>query len=216
MSTEQTYSMHSRRSWLQHAGCGFGWLGLQALLSQTAMMPNALADGLGDRSQNPLSPREPHFPARAKRVVWIFVNGGPSQVDTWDYKPGLEKADGKSIKEFDSSFSDTTGFFRNAVGNLMKSPFEFTPRGKCGKMVSSIFPHLGEHVDKMAFVHSMHTDGVAHGPATLFLHSGAMNVVRPSMGAWTIYGLGSENENLPGFISIAPSIGTYFSAIFRE
>ncbi|MFM2012955.1 MAG: hypothetical protein RLZZ396_1739, partial [Planctomycetota bacterium] len=150
MSIEKTnwidsQTMHSRRGWLQRSGCGFGWLGLQAMLAQSAMGPIARADGLGDRLQNPLAPREPHFPARAKRVVWIFVNGGPSHVDTWDYKPGLEKADGKSIKEFDSSFSDTTGFFRNAVGNLMKSPFAFTPRGKCGKMVSSIFPNLGEH-----------------------------------------------------------------------
>ncbi|MFM8488514.1 MAG: DUF1501 domain-containing protein, partial [Bacteroidota bacterium] len=145
----------SRRNWLQRAGCGFGWLGVQALLAEQVGLQDARGDGLGNRAKNPLAPLEPHFPAKAKRVVWIFVNGGPSQVDTWDYKPGLIKADGKSIKEYDSTFSNTTGFFRNSVGNLMKAPFEFTPRGECGKMVSSIFPHLGNHVDKMAFIHSL-------------------------------------------------------------
>ena len=200
-------TMPSRRAWLQNAGCGFGWLGLQSLLAQCAVSPSALGDGLGDRSRNPLAEREPHFAARAKRVVWIFVNGGPSQVDTWDYKPGLEKADGKSIKEFDSSFSNTTGFFRDAVGNLMKSPFEFTPRGQCGKMVSSIFPHLGEHVDKMAFIHSGYTESNNHSPALFAMNTGMARMGFPCVGSWVAYGLGSQTQDLPTFLVMSDPKG---------
>jgi hypothetical protein len=200
-------TMPSRRAWLQNAGCGFGWLGLQSLLAQCAVSPRALGDGLGDRSRNPLAEREPHFPSRAKRVVWIFVNGGPSQVDTWDYKPGLEKADGKSIKEFDASFSNTTGFFRDAVGNLMKSPFEFTPRGQCGKMVSSIFPHLGEHVDKMAFIHSGYTESNNHSPALFAMNTGMARMGFPCVGSWVAYGLGSQTQDLPAFLVMSDPKG---------
>lgn len=199
--------MHSRRAWLQRSGCGFGWLGLQAILAQSITSSRVLADGLGDRLQSPLAPREPHFPARAKRVVWIFVNGGPSHVDTWDYKPGLVKADGKSIKEFDASFSDTTGFFRHAVGNLMKSPFEFTPRGKCGKMVSSIFPNLGEHVDKMAFIHSGYTESNNHSPALFAINTGMARMGFPCVGSWVAYGLGSETQDLPAFLVMSDPKG---------
>ncbi|MFM7518773.1 MAG: DUF1501 domain-containing protein [Pirellula sp.] len=212
MSTKRTgridpLNLHSRRSWLQRSGCGFGWLGLQAILAQSATSPRVFADGLGDRLQSPLAPREPHFPARAKRVVWIFVNGGPSHVDTWDYKPGLEKADGKSIKEFDASFSDTTGFFRHAVGNLMKSPFAFTPRGKCGKMVSSIFPNLGEHVDKMAFIHSGYTESNNHSPALFAINTGMARMGFPCVGSWVAYGLGSETQDLPAFLVMSDPKG---------
>lgn len=212
MSTKRTnridpLSLHSRRSWLQRSGCGFGWLGLQAILAHSSTSPRVFADGLGDRLQSPLAPREPHFPARAKRVVWIFVNGGPSHVDTWDYKPGLEKADGKSIKEFDASFSDTTGFFRNAVGNLMKSPFAFTPRGKCGKMVSSIFPNLGEHVDKMAFIHSGYTESNNHSPALFAINTGMARMGFPCVGSWVAYGLGSETQDLPAFLVMSDPKG---------
>jgi len=205
-------SMPSRRDWLKRSGCGFGWLGLSAMLADATMGPKAwspwaLADGVEDRLQSPLSPREPHFPAKAKRVVWIFVNGGPSQVDTWDYKPGLEKADGKSIKEYDASFSDTTEFFRNAVGNLMKSPFAFTPRGKCGKMVSSIFPNLGEHVDKMAFIHSGYTESNNHSPALFAINTGMARMGFPCVGSWVAYGLGSETQDLPAFLVMSDPKG---------
>ena len=196
-------TMHSRRAWLQNAGCGFGWLGLQSLLAQCTVSPRALGDGLGDglgdRSRNPLAEREPHFPARAKRVVWIFVNGGPSQVDTWDYKPGLEKADGKSIKE--------TGFFPGSAGPLMKSPFEFTPRGQCGKMVSSIFPHLGEHVDKMAFIHSGYTESNNHSPALFAMNTGMARMGFPCVGSWVAYGLGSQTQDLPAFLVMSDPKG---------
>ena len=151
---------------------------------QGSGLGTARADGLGQRSLDPLAPRESHFPAKAKHVIWIFVNGGPSQVDTWDYKPNLEKANGKSIKEFDPNFSNTTGFFKNSVGNLMKSPFEFRPRGECGKMVSSIFPHLGEHVDKMAFIHSGYTESNNHSPALFAMNTGIARMGYPCVGSW--------------------------------
>lgn len=207
MSINHTHSMYSRRNWLQQAGCGFGWLGLQAMLADSSMPTNARAEELGNRMLNPLSPREPHFPAKAKRVVWIFVNGGPSHVDTWDYKPGLEKADGKSIKEYDSSFSDTTGFFRHAVGNLMKSPFAFSPRGQCGKMVSSIFPNLGEHVDKMAFIHSGYTESNNHSPALFAMNTGMARMGFPCVGSWVAYGLGSQSQDLPAFLVMSDPKG---------
>src|SRR5690606_18285007 len=138
--------------------------------------------------------------AKAKRVIWVFINGGPSQVDTWDYKPALEKWDGKSIKEFDPTFKDTTGFFKNAVGALMKSPFEFTPRGQTGKTVSSLFPHLGQHVDKMAFIHSGFTESNNHSPALFMMNCGLPRMGFPCVGSWVTYGLGSESQNLPGFV----------------
>ena len=127
-----------RREWLRQAGCGFGSLGLMGLLHQQGLMGIGQAADIVQSNSvhmaDPLLPRKPHMEAKATRVIWIFANGGPSHVDTWDYKPGLTKWNGKSIREFDSGFKDTTGFFKNAVGNLMHSPFKFTARGKCGKM----------------------------------------------------------------------------------
>jgi hypothetical protein len=117
-------------------------------------------------------------------------------VDTWDYKPELEKMDGKELKGFDKN----TGFFANSVGPLMKSPFEFTPRGQCGKMVSSIFPKLGEHVDKMAFIHSGYTESNNHSPALFMMNSGLPRMGNPCLGSWVTYGLGSESRDLPAFV----------------
>ena len=159
MSLFSTPSMSaeiSRRQLLAKAGCGFGMLGLTSLLQQEGMLAeSALADTFSSRALNPLAPQKSHFDAKATRIVWLFINGGPSQVDTWDYKPELTKWNGKSIKEFDSEFKATTGFFKDSVGNLMQSPFKFTPRGECGKMIPEIFPNLGAHADKMAFIHSV-------------------------------------------------------------
>lgn len=196
----------SRRDWLGRAGCGFGLLGLASLLRDEGRLGSARgADGLGARAVNPLAPQPAHFEAKAKRVIWIFVNGGPSHVDTWDYKPELEKWDGKTIREFAPEFSNTTGFFKDSVGNLMKSPFEFSARGECGKMVSSIFPHLGEHVDKMAFIHSGYTESNNHSPALFAMNTGFARMGFPCVGSWVTYGLGSESENLPGFVVLISS-----------
>jgi len=198
----------SRRSLLRTAGAGFGLIGLTGLLSQEGLLSSAASgEGLGDRALHPMAPQSPHFPARAKRVIWIFINGGPSHVDTWDYKPGLTKWNGKAIREFDSSFSNTTGFFKNSVGALMQSPFKFRPRGQCGKMVSDLFPHLGEHVDKMAFIHSGHSESNNHSPALFMMNTGMPRMGFPCVGSWVTYGLGSESSDLPGFVVMSDPKG---------
>jgi hypothetical protein len=182
-------------------------LGLVSLLNDEGMLQTQAADGLGRRALNPLAPQKPHFDARAKHVIWIFVNGGPSHVDTWDYKPALEKWHGKSIKEFAPEFKNTTGFFKNAVGNLMKSPFKFSPQGECGKMVSEIFPNLGQHTDKMAFIHSGHTESNNHSPALFAMNCGMPRMGFPCVGSWVTYGLGSESQDLPGFVVMSDPKG---------
>lgn len=194
----------SRRRMLQQTGCGFGMLGLAGLLQDHGLLAG---DSLGARALNPLAPQPAHFKARATRVIWIFVNGGPSQVDTWDYKPALETWDGKTMREFAPDFSNTTGFFKDAVGNLMKSPFKFTPRGECGKMVSSIFPNLGEHVDKMSFIHSGYTESNNHSPALFAMNTGFARMGFPCVGSWVTYGLGSESRDLPGFVVMSDPKG---------
>jgi hypothetical protein len=176
-----------RRSFLQRAGAGAGLIGLAGLLQDERLLAANL---------DPLAPKRPHFPARAKRVIWIFINGGPSQVDTWDYKPALEKYDGKELEGFDKF----TGFFANAVGGIMKSPFSFRPRGQSGKMVSDLFPHLGEHVDKMAFIHSGHTESNNHSPALFAMNCGLARMGLPCAGSWVTYGLGSNSRDLPAFV----------------
>lgn len=197
----------SRRQLLSQAGAGCGLLGLAGLLHDEGLLERAAAADLGERALNPLAPRDGHFPAKAKSVIWLFINGGPSHVDTWDYKPALTKWNGKTIKEFDPEFKNTTGFFKNAVGNLMQSPFEFAPQGESGKMVSEIFPHLGRHVDKMAFIHSGHTESNNHSPALFAMNTGMPRMGFPCVGSWVTYGLGSESRNLPGFVVMSDPKG---------
>jgi Protein of unknown function (DUF1501) len=206
--------MLSRRSLLTRAGAGFGLLGLASILEEKGLLGGKLGAaeisdrrGLGARALDPLAEQPPHFHSRANRVIWIFANGGPSQVDTWDYKPALEKYHDKSIREFAPDFANTTGFFKDAVGNLMKSPFAFSPRGNCGKMVSSLFPHIGEHVDKMAFVHSCYTESNNHSPALFAINTGFPRMGFPCLGSWVTYGLGSENRDLPGFVVMSDPKG---------
>jgi len=202
-------SVVNRRQFLQRAGGGFGLIGLAGLLQQEGLLDSTAvgADGLGAQALNPMAPRPSHFPGKAKRIIWIFVNGGPSQVDTWDHKPSLAKWDGKSMREFDATFKDTTGFFKNQVGGLMKSPFTFTPRGQSGKMVSELFPKLGEHVDKMAFIHSLYTESNNHSPALFMMNTGLPRMGFPCVGSWVTYGLGSENQSLPGFVVMSDPRG---------
>jgi hypothetical protein len=203
-------AMLSRRQMLQRAGGGFGLIGLAGLLQSEGMLEGAaLAGDMASKglAASPMAVRPGHFPAKAKRVIWIFINGGPSQVDTWDYKPDLAKWDGKSMREFDPEFKDTTGFFKKQVGGLMKSPFTFTPRGQCGKMVSEIFPCLGEHVDKMAFVHSAFTESNNHSPALFMMNTGMARMGFPCVGSWVTYGLGSESQDLPGFVVMSDPRG---------
>ena len=194
--------MKTRRQLLRQAGCGMGLLGLAGLLQDEGLLQSAYA-GVA----TPLGEKETHFSAKAKRVIWIFVNGGPSQVDTWDYKPQLAKWDGKSMREFDPEFKNTTGFFKNSVGNIMRSPFKFTPRGESGKMVSSIFPYLGQHVDKMAFVHSAYSESNNHSTALFKMNCGLPRMGFPCVGSWVTYGLGSPNQDLPGFVVMSDPQG---------
>src|SRR5262249_23951399 len=154
---------------------------------------------------NPLAPKLPHHPPRAKRVIFVFMQGGPSHVDSFDYKPRLAKDDGK-MHEFDDA--RTLAKTRKVIPHrVMKELWKFRRHGQSGLWVSELFPHIARHVDELCVVRSMHTEGIAHGPATLFLHTGSINLIRPTVGAWVNYGLGTESQNLPGFVTLSPSMG---------
>jgi hypothetical protein len=176
----------TRREMLRRAGAGFGSIALAGLLARTSFAA----------ALNPLAPKSPHFNPRAKSVIWLFMNGGQSQVDTWDYKPELQKRHGEPLPGFDAK----TGFFPDAVGPLMKSPFAWAQHGQSGTWVSDLFPHLATHVDKMAFIHSMHTDSNNHSPALFMMNTGVTRMGHPSVGSWVTYGLGSASEDLPAFM----------------
>jgi len=180
----------SRRQVLSRAGGGFGMLALAGLM-QDAGLAAKTAEAL-----DPLAPHQGHFPARAKSVIWLFMNGGPSHVDCWDYKPELERRDGQELAGFDQN----TGFFTDQVGPLMKSPFTFARHGESGAWVSDIFPNMSRHVDKMAFLKSCFTDSNNHSPALFKVNTGMARMGFPCVGAWLTYGLGSENRSLPGFV----------------
>jgi hypothetical protein len=137
-----------------------------------------------------MAPKTPHFPAKAKHVVHIFAQGAPSHVDTWDPKPALAKMSGQQVPGMN--------------GVAMPSPFKFSQHGKSGIEVSEVFPNLAEHVDEMAIIRSMYTDIPAHEVATVFMNTGSLRLSKPSLGSWVIYGLGTENQNIPGFISLHP------------
>jgi hypothetical protein len=187
----------TRRDWLSRTACGFGSLALAGL---AAGAPVADAPG------SPLAPKKPHHPPKAKRVIFLFMQGGVSHVDSFDYKPRLDKDDGKMLAFDDARAIANTGM-RGSSQRVMKPLWKFAQHGKSGRWASDLFPEINKHVDDLTFIHSLQTEGVAHGPATLFLHCGSTTFVRPSMGSWVLYGLGSENQNLPGFVSIAPSAG---------
>ena len=187
----------SRRMMLRSSACGFGSLAFSGLLSR------AHANSPSISLQNPLAQQQTMFPPRAKRIIFIFMQGGPSHVDTFDYKPLLEKKHGEELEFKDARKIAKTGKFGKE--KIMQSPWKFRQYGDCGHWVSDIFPEIGKHVDDLCFIRSMHTTGVAHGPSTLFLHTGTTNLIMPSMGSWITYGLGTENENIPGFITISPS-----------
>lgn len=186
----------NRRSFLSRAGNGLGLLALASLLQEQTHATD-------EAPRDPLAPKKPHFPAKAKCVIWLFMNGGPSQVDTWDYKPELEKRDGQELKGFDKN----TGFFTDQVGPLMKSPFKWAKHGESGTWVSEIFPHLAKHVDKMAFLHSCWTDSNNHAPALFKMNTGMSRQGFPCVGSWVTYGLGSESRNLPAFCVMYDTLG---------
>jgi hypothetical protein len=182
----------SRRQLLGRAACGFGALALAGLTGTPLTANDAPLVKL-------------HHAPKAKRVIFLFMAGGVSQVDSFDWKPELVKNDGRML-----DFADERAIKRGGKGanrRVMKPLWEFKQRGQSGLWASELFPHIARHMDDLCVIKSMQTEGVAHGPATLFLHTGSSNFVRPSMGSWLLYGLGSENRNLPGFVSIGPSLG---------
>lgn len=177
----------SRRQVLRNAGTGFGMLALAGLLGEAA--PKARA---ADRSApGPLAPRVAHFPVKAKRIIFLFMNGAMSQMDTFDYKAQLQKDDGK---------------VGPGGGTLTGSKFKFAQHGETGTYVSELYPNVARHVDKLCFIRGLHTDTPAHPEAVIQLHTGAKlsSQTRPSLGAWLLYGLGSENQDVPGYVTINP------------
>jgi len=187
-------SLKTRREILKDSALGFGYLALGSLLAE-----EEAAGGKGTAT-NPLAPRRPHFKPRARRVIFLFMKGGPSHIDTFDYKPKLQQDDGKPLP-----FSKPRVQFA-PTNNLLRSPWKFRPYGESGILVSDLFPHTAECVDDICFLNSVHGTNAAHGGALLKLHTGSDTFVRPSMGSWVTYGLGTENQSLPGFITICPTL----------
>ncbi|MEZ5952162.1 MAG: DUF1501 domain-containing protein [Planctomycetaceae bacterium] len=182
-----------RRDMLRSCGMGFGALTFATLMHEQ-LSPGSVAHAA---AENPMAPRQPHFPGRAKHVIHIFLNGGASQVDTFDHKPELKKWDGKSLEGGNLKTERKTG-------GVMPSPYSFKKYGESGIEVSEIFPHLAECVDDMTFIRSMHADVPNHEPSLMLMNCGEARQPRPSMGAWVTYGMGTENQNLPGFIVMCP------------
>lgn len=174
----------SRRDALKTTSCGFGMMAFNALTAFAASPNNS-----------PLAPKQPHFAPRAKRVIFLCMGGAPSHVDTFDYKPQLSKDSGNA------------GEGNRSFAKLLGSPWEFKQHGQSGLPISELFPHLAKHADDLCLINSMHTDIPNHPQAFLQLHTGNFQFVRPSMGAWSLYGLGTENDNLPGFITLGPPTG---------
>lgn len=193
----------NRRQLLHQCGAGFAALALSDMIVRSGLCAGEpAANPLAAASvSNPLLPKSPHFPARAKRVIFLFMHGGPSHVDTFDYKPELMKRHGQPLP-FEKpriQFAQT--------GNLLRSPWTFRQYGQSGAWVSDLFPHVGRCVDDITFIKSIHGSNEAHGGALLKMHTGSDTFVRPSMGAWISYGLGTENDSLPSFITISPTLG---------
>lgn len=180
----------NRRAFLRRAGLGFGSIALAGLLQDEGLIAST------DKPVSPLAAKSPHFPATAKRVIWLFMGGGPSQVDTFDYKPELERRHGQPLEGYDPK----TGFFDNRAGAILKSPFSFRQYGESAAWVSSLFPNIAKHVDKMAFIRSCYTESNNHAPAIFQLNGGLPRAGFPSMGSWLTYGLGSANTDLPGYV----------------
>ena len=189
----------SRRDFLATSATGFGYLALLDLLAGEAAA-DSRSEAPAAPASGPLTPRPPHRAARAKRVIFLFMHGGPSQVDTFDYKPQLTRDHGKPLP------FDKPRIVSAETDNLLGSPFKFQRYGESGAWVSELFPHVARHVDDLCIINSMFGSNSRHGAAALELHTGSDTFVRPSMGSWINYGLGTVNQNLPGYITICPSL----------
>ncbi|HAD58971.1 MAG TPA: DUF1501 domain-containing protein, partial [Planctomycetaceae bacterium] len=186
----------TRREMLWQAGAGFTGLGLTAMLDQEGFFgkQSVAADGVTEW-KNPLAPRKPHFAPKAKNVIFFYCYGGPSHIDTFDYKPDMYGMDGKTV--------DVKTFGRGghrSKGRIVEPRWKFKQYGQCGKWVSDLFPELATCVDDIAFLHSMTADSPIHGSAMLMMNSGRVLSGHPCLGSWVNYGLGSENQDLPGFV----------------
>ena len=170
----------SRRDALQSLRAGFGFMAIAGLSTMAA-----------GGYKNPLAPKQPHFKPRAKRIIFACMRGGPSHVDTFDYKPALAKDNGKTAQGYGNR-------------KLLESPWKFQKRGKSGIEISDLYPGLAKHADKLCLLNSMHGDIPNHPQCFVQLHTGSFQFVRPSLGSWLLYGLGTENQNLPGFVTLNP------------
>jgi hypothetical protein len=196
-----TFCGRTRREFLWEAGAGFTGLALSALLSQDGFFAST-ARASQIRPANPLAPRPPHYTPRARSVIFLFMYGGPSQVDTFDYKPTLYRLDGRTVPV--RTFG--RGGRRNE-GRVVGPKWRFRQYGQCGKRVSDLFPHLARCVDDIAFLHAMTADSPIHGSAMLQMNTGRILSGSPCLGSWVNYGLGSVNENLPGFVVMLDPTG---------
>jgi Protein of unknown function (DUF1501) len=195
MSSQPAWGL-SRREVLCRIGGGFGALGLAGVLADAGLLAAAPAAG---GAVNPLAPKPPHFAPRAKRVIFLFMNGGPSHVDTFDPKPALAKYAGKPLPD-----AVKVKNARNGNGKLMPSPFKTLRAGKSGIEVSDLYPELAACMDDVCVLRSLYTDNPNHEPGLLMMNSGNMQPIRPSLGSWLTYALGSDNQNLPGFVVLCP------------
>ena len=187
----------TRRDSLRRLGAGFGSLGLAGVMADAGLLSSATVE-VAKQAASPLTLKAPHFATKAKHVIQLFMPGGPSHVDTFDYKPDIKKYEGQRPQIVDRKS------LRNTRNGLFPSPFGFKQYGECGKWVSDIFPYVGQCVDDISFIHSMHTDIPEHAGAMLMMNLGHLQPSRPSMGAWLVYGLGTENRDLPGFVAMSP------------
>jgi hypothetical protein len=188
--------LRTRREMLQRAGAGFGMIGLAGTLQAAGLLGAAKADSAGAAAIGDAAIRHPHFAPRAKRVIFLMMNGGPSHVDTFDPKPAL--------KQYAGTQPDGE-LYRNSKGNgFMPSQFSFAAHGESGVVMSELFPHLAQRADDLCVIRSMHTSVPNHEPGLLMMQSGNQQPIRPCLGAWASYGLGTENENLPSFVALSP------------
>jgi hypothetical protein len=186
----------TRRQFLWEVGCGFTGVALAALLGEDGFLGTQAVAADGKTPwKNPLTPKEPHFPGKAKSVIFLYMYGGPSQIDTFDYKPTMKGMDDKTVRV--KTFG--RGGHKNQ-GRIVEPRWDFKPYGQCGKYVSDLFPHLGQCVDDIAFIHSMTADSPIHGSAMLQMNTGRILSGSPCLGSWLNYGLGTMNQNLPGFV----------------